>query len=66
MEMRKPSKPRTQSTKKLSLSLVYWPALVGVCFACDGGFFELEMPKLMRKKRRPLRSEARMDMEVWL
>jgi hypothetical protein len=40
-----------------------WLALVGVCFACEGVFFELEMPKLMRKKRKPLRSESRMDME---
>jgi len=28
-------------------------------------FFELEMPKLMRKKRKPLRSESRIDMEVF-
>jgi len=28
-----------------------------------GGFFEeLEMPKLMRKKRKPLRSELKRDM----
>jgi hypothetical protein len=28
------------------------------------GFFEaLEMPKLMRKKRKPLRSESRIDMD---
>jgi len=29
-----------------------------------GGFFELEMPKLIRKKRKPLRSEVRRDMLI--
>jgi hypothetical protein len=34
-------------------------------FELAGGLFELEMPKLMRKKRKPLRSEVRRDMEVF-
>jgi hypothetical protein len=37
----------------------------GLGFELAGGLFELEMPKLMRKKRKPLRSEVRRDMEVF-
>ena len=41
-----------------------WGSSHGRGLGCefDGGFFELEMPKLMRKKRKPLRSESRRDM----
>jgi len=34
------------------------------CVAVGVFLEELEMPKLMRKKRKPLRNDSRMDMEV--